>query len=98
MGYRTLRLLRGIYVNSRGQTGFWSKYGPQTDSKQAPTECYSCSARAWPYEEWRAEMISGNINSRDQIGFWSKYGPPNGIQNWLPLSVTRADRGCVPKP
>jgi hypothetical protein len=26
-----------------------------------------------------------------KLGFWSKYGPPNEIQNWLPLSVTRAD-------
>ena len=41
---------------------------PQTDPKLALTECYNCSARAWPYEEWRTEMMPGNINSRGQIG------------------------------
>jgi hypothetical protein len=42
--------------------------GPQTDPKLTPTECHNCSAIAWPYEEWRTEMMPGNINSRGQIG------------------------------
>ena len=37
--------------------GFGPNMGPQTDPKLAYTECLNHSSRAWPYEEWRTEMM-----------------------------------------
>src|SRR5947209_6014525 len=42
---------RPISRSQQVELGFWSKYGPQTDPKRAPTECHNCSVRVWPYEE-----------------------------------------------
>jgi hypothetical protein len=50
--------------------------GPQTDPKLVLTKCHNCSARAWPYKEWRTEMMPGNINSRGQIGVLVQIWPP----------------------
>jgi hypothetical protein len=77
MGYRTLRASREIYVLIlEAKLGSGPNMGPQTDLKLAPTEYHNYSARAWPYEEWRTEMMPGNINSRGQIGVL--------VQIWTP--------------
>jgi hypothetical protein len=79
MGYRPLKASRGIYVciNSRGQIGSGSEYGPPNGSETGlPLNIIAALQEDSPMRSGTLKRCLEVSIREAKLKFWSKYEPP----------------------